>query len=81
MSAAQDEPASLWRTVGGNTMRGGRRAPQKIAEGSLREMMALVADEDPEEIWRLVIQTADGRHVRSSELRELLRSSEGPSAP
>ena len=61
-------------------MRGGRRAPQKIAEGSLGEMMALVAEEDPEEIWRLVIQTGDGRHLRSSELPELLRSSEDPSA-
>ncbi|WP_160327672.1 hypothetical protein [Sporosarcina koreensis] len=55
-------------------MRGGRRAPQKIAEGSLCAMMALVAEEDPEEIWRLMIQTADGRHLRSSELREMLRS-------
>ncbi|MGC6330775.1 hypothetical protein [Rhizorhabdus sp. FW153] len=79
MSAAQDEPASLWRTVGGNTMRGGRRAPQKIAEGSLREMMGLVAQEDPEEIWRLIVQTGDGRHLRSSDLRDLLRQSAGSS--
>lgn len=74
MTAEFDQPVSLWRTVGGNTMRGGRRAPQKIAAGSLGEILTMVADEDPEEIWRLVVQTDDGRHIRSSELRELLRS-------
>lgn len=78
MSEEDQEPASLWRSVGGNMMRGGRRAPQKIAEGSLREMLALVAQEDPEEIWRLVVQTADGRHLRSPELRGLLRQPEDP---
>lgn len=75
-----DQPARLLREPApAASWKGGRR-PQQVSIGSLAEAARQIATEDPEEIWRFVIVTGDGHHIRSAELRALLRRGDLPAA-
>lgn len=53
---------------------GGGRAPARVMKGSVRDIVRYLRDQNIEDIWRFAILTEDGRHIRSAELRTLLRS-------
>jgi predicted RNA-binding Zn ribbon-like protein len=68
-----DQPAKLMRTH--DTAGGwkGSRRPEQASVGSLSQLVERIAAEDPEDIWRFVLVTNDGKHIRSADLRELIR--------
>ena len=68
-----DQPAKLVRShdTAGNWK--GSRRPEQVSTGPLAQLVQRIASEDPEDIWRFVLVTDDGRHIRSADLRELIR--------
>lgn len=68
-----DQPAKLLRSHDTAGSWKGSRRPEQASVGTLSQLVQRVADEDPEEIWRFVLVTDDGRHIRSADLRELIR--------
>lgn len=81
MSAAfWEQPVRLMRTHYGGAMWKAARPPEQIAAGPLARMARQIAAEDPEEIWRFIIVTDDGHHIRSADLRALIRREDFPEA-
>ncbi|ABQ70416.1 hypothetical protein [Rhizorhabdus wittichii] len=79
MSAAfWEQPARLMRVHYSGTMWKGARQPEQIAAGPLAGMVRQIAAEDPEDIWRFIIVTDDGQHIRSADLRALIRRADFP---
>ncbi|MBO9380104.1 hypothetical protein GG804_25375 [Sphingomonas histidinilytica] len=81
MSAAfWEQPARLMRVHYSGAIWKGARQPEQIAAGPLVRMVRQIAAEDPEDIWRFIIVTDDGQHIRSADLRALVRRSNVPGA-
>lgn len=57
---------------------GGGRAPTPIMKGSVGQIMEHLRQQDIEQIWRFTIVTDSGRHIRSAELRALIRNDDQP---
>lgn len=68
-----DQPAKLMRTHDSNGSWKGSRRPEQIGSGRLAQIVQRIATEDPEDLWRFVVVTDNGRHIRSADLRELIR--------
>jgi hypothetical protein len=69
-----ERPARLMRSHVALAGWKGARRPEQIAKGTLRTVAEQVSAADPEEIWRFIVVTDDdGHHIRSAELRELIR--------
>ena len=68
-----ERPARLMRSHIALSGWKGTRRPEQIATGTLRTVAEQVSAADPEEIWRFTVVTDDGHHIRSAELRELIR--------
>jgi hypothetical protein len=67
-----DQPAKLVRAHDTAGSWKGSRRPEQVSVGPVAELVQRVAAEDPEEIWRFVLVTDDGRHIRSADLRDLV---------
>lgn len=74
------QPARLMRMHYGGALWKSARQPEQIAAGSLARMVRQIAAEDPEDIWRYIIVIGDGHHIRSTELRALVRRKDFPAA-
>lgn len=72
-----EEPAELIQAALGGRGWGGGRAPSRLMAGSLGEIARFLRGQDQEEIWRFTVVTESGRHIRSAELRDLVRSIDG----
>ncbi|MBD3761292.1 hypothetical protein O4H52_16470 [Sphingomonadaceae bacterium G21617-S1] len=57
---------------------GGGRAPAPIMKGSIGQIAEHLRQQDIEQIWRFTIVTDSGRHIRSAELRALVRGGDQP---
>lgn len=68
-----DQPAKLVRSHDTAGSWKGSRRPEQVSVGPLAALVQQIAAEDPEEIWRFVLVTDDGRHIRSADLRDLIR--------
>lgn len=73
-----DERAELVQSAIAGKGWGGGRAPTAILKGSLREVVDHLREQDIEQIWRFTIVTEGGRHIRSAELRSLIRQADPP---
>jgi hypothetical protein len=73
-----NEPAELIQVPVVGKGWGGGRAPTSVMKGSLAELARFLQQQDIEDIWRFTIVTATGRHIRSAELRTLIRESDLP---
>lgn len=81
MSAAfWEQPTRLMRVHYSGAMWKGARQPEQIAAGPLARMLRQIVAEDPEDIWRFIIVTEDGQHIRSADLRALVRRGDFPKA-
>lgn len=69
-----DEHAELVQAALSGRGWGGGRAPARLMTGSLGEIARFLGKQDLEEIWRFTVVTKSGRHIRSAELRDLVRS-------
>jgi hypothetical protein len=77
-AAFWEQPARLMRAIGRTATWKGGRQPEQIATGSLAQMVHQIAAQDSEEIWRFIIVTGDGHHIRSADLRDLVRRKDLP---
>lgn len=78
-TAFWEQPARLMRAHGAAaTWKGSARQPEQIAAGPLAQIVRQIAAEDPEDIWRFIIVTDDGHHIRSADLRALVRRRDFP---
>ena len=68
-----DQRVKLLRAPENAGRRSPPRSPEQVAVGPLATIIQRVADEDPDSIWRFVVVTDEGRHIRSADLRELIR--------
>lgn len=74
--ASGDATATLMQTTVSGKGWSGARGPGRVVNvmtGSISDIAHYLQQQDIEEIWRFTIVTADGRHIRSTELRELIR--------
>lgn len=75
-----DAQARLLRSPDhGRGWRGPKSGPAEIMRGSLATLARHISDEDPEDLWRFAIVTAEDHYIRNAELRALLRREDRPS--
>lgn len=74
-----NEPARLLRLPEqGRGWRGSRTGATEIMRGTLATLARHIGAQDPDDLWRFVIVTADEHYIRNAELRDLLRREDIP---
>jgi len=62
----------------GRGWHGPKSGPAEVMRGSLAALARHVSDQDPEDLWRFAIVTAEDHYIRNAELRDLLRRKDLP---